>query len=109
MLDGEGGGRPQVKRDPPAAAGLGRYALEEADGLLYLPQREDHDLMLEDAGTAAACFANDNMALCRPTFLFPDVREDRYFWGFAVPTRTLEALGVSIAADAARGPARRPP
>lgn len=51
----------------------------------------------------------DNMALCRPTFLFPDVREDRYFWGFAVPTRTLEALGVSIAADAARGPARRPP
>lgn len=76
--------------------GLGHYAVEESEDLLFLPAREDHDLLLEGASARAADLVNSNMALCRPAFLFPDLSEDRYFWGFAIPVDTLKAMGVDV-------------
>lgn len=87
------------------AGGLGSYTDEQIESFLYLPEREDHDLLLDGASSSAARLVNDNMALFRATFWFPDVTEDRYYWGFAIPARILDALGFGRYAAAADGSA----
>lgn len=61
------------------------------EGCLFIPKRRDH--AFEGKATPAIDFSNRYTSLMAPYFWFPDVSEDHYFWGYAMRSSTLAALG----------------
>lgn len=64
---------------------LASFAVHELPGIVYVPRREEHDLLLDERFDAAGAFVNANQSVCLPPVAyFPDAREPHYFWGHAM-------------------------
>lgn len=73
---------------------LGRYEVRTFPASRFVPRREVHDLLLDEHLNEAGSFVNKNQAVCLPPMAyFPDAREERYFWGFAMKADRYERLG----------------
>lgn len=75
-----------------APHGLGRFELVGFAGRVYVPVREGHGFR-ENVEAGAVAFANANMSISEPLLWFPHADENRFFWGYAMPPTTFEALG----------------
>ena len=73
---------------------LGRYEVRTFPAARFVPRREVHNLLLDEHLHDAGSFVNRNQAVCLPPMAyFPDARQERYFWGFAMTDDRYEALG----------------
>lgn len=70
---------------------LGSFELVDFEGRVFVPMREDHDLV-DEADPSAVAFINAYMALALPLCLFPSLERDHYYWGFAMLPTVFDEL-----------------
>ena len=72
---------------------MGSYQIRELPALCFVARREVHDLLLDERLTTAGAFMNSNLPVCLPPVAyFPNAREERYYWGFAMLGERYDAL-----------------
>lgn len=84
--------RTRAKDMAHAEAGLGTFRKIEFEGRIYVPIRENHGFR-EHVDTRAVQFTNAHLSLMEPLLWFPQVRENRFFWGYAMTPDVYCRLG----------------
>lgn len=79
----------EMRRAPES---LGGYELANFDGRVYVPAREGHGFR-EGVEAQAVAFMNANSSIMEPLLWFPDVAQNRFFWGYAMTPAVFEAIG----------------
>ena len=79
----------EMRRAPES---LGSYELADFEGRVYVPVREGHGFR-EGVETQAVAFMNAHSSIMEPLLWFPDVGQNRFFWGYAMTPATFETIG----------------
>lgn len=80
---------------------LGTFAEEMGEELVYVLEREVHDLLVTAGAHPETGFINEHMGFCRPLAIFKGGR-DRYYWGFAARADAYKAQGGPASTGALR-------
>lgn len=73
---------------------LGHYQMHLFPQVRFVARREVHDLLLDERLSDAGRFVNRNQPVCLPPMAyFPNAREKRYYWGFAMLEERYVSLG----------------